>query len=105
MITLFNDYGGMLLKAIGVHTIYVLIAAAVGFVFGVLIGILLSRIPKLSGIIMPILSIFQTIPGLVFIGVLFIWWGDRYLLNDDDTIAGLVTKTSVAHAVAETLWG
>lgn len=48
MITLFNDYGGMLLKAIGVHTIYVLIAAAVGFVFGVLIGILLSRIPKLS---------------------------------------------------------
>ena len=79
MITLFNDYGGMLLKAIGVHTIYVLIAAAVGFVFGVLIGILLSRIPKLSGIIMPILSIFQTIPGLVFIGVLFIWWGDRYL--------------------------
>ena len=27
------------------------------------------------------------------------------VLNDDDTIAGLVTKTSVAHAVAETLWG
>ena len=32
----------------------------------------------LSGIIIPILSIFQTIPGLVFIGVLFIWWGNIY---------------------------
>ena len=26
--------------------------------------------------IMPVLSIFQTIPGLVFIGVLFILWGN-----------------------------
>ncbi len=32
----------------------------------------------LSGIIIPVLSIFQTIPGLVFIGVLFIFWGDIY---------------------------
>ena len=39
---------------------------------------LLSRAPKLSGLIIPILSIFQTIPGLVFIGVLFIWWGNIY---------------------------
>ena len=27
------------------------------------------------------------------------------VLNDDDTIAGIVTKTSVARAVAENLWG
>ncbi|MGI6028064.1 MAG: betaine/proline/choline family ABC transporter ATP-binding protein [Candidatus Heteroscillospira sp.] len=27
------------------------------------------------------------------------------VLNGDDTIAGLVTKTSVAHSVAESLWG
>lgn len=32
----------------------------------------------MSGIIIPILSIFQTFPGLVFIGVLFIWWGNIY---------------------------
>ena len=46
---------------------------------GLVFGILLSRVPRwLSGIIIPILSIFQTIPGLVFIGVLFIWWGNIY---------------------------
>ena len=78
MSVIFHDYGGMLLKAIGTHTVYVLIAAAAGFVLGLLFGILLSRIPRWSTVILPILSIFQTIPGLVFIGVLFIWWGDTY---------------------------
>ena len=68
-----------LLRAIGLHTIYVLISVVIGFAAGLVFGILLSRIPRwLSGIIIPILSIFQTIPGLVFIGVLFIWWGNIY---------------------------
>ena len=67
------------LRAIGLHTIYVLISVVIGFAAGLVFGILLSRIPRwLSGIIIPILSIFQTIPGLVFIGVLFIWWGNIY---------------------------
>ena len=66
-------------RAIGLHTIYVLISVVIGFAAGLVFGILLSRIPRwLSGIIIPILSIFQTIPGLVFIGVLFIWWGNIY---------------------------
>ena len=52
-----------------------LVSAAIGFLLGLLLGILLSRIPKWSGIILPIVSIFQTIPGLVFIGLLFLWLG------------------------------
>ena len=44
-------------------------------VLGVLIGILLSRKPKLSGIVLPILSVFNTIPGIVFIGLLVLVWG------------------------------
>ena len=77
--TLFQDYGAELVTAIGQHTVYVLVSVAIGFVVGLLAGILLSRIPhRLSGFIIPILSIFQTIPGLVFIGVLFIWWGNIY---------------------------
>ena len=77
--TLFQDYGAELVTAIGQHTVYVLVSVAIGFVVGLLAGILLSRIPhRLSGFIIPILSIFQTIPGLVFIGVLFIFWGDIY---------------------------
>ena len=73
---LFQTYGAMLAKAIGIHTVYVLVSVACGFCLGLLLGILLSRVPKWSGIILPVLSIFQTIPGLVFIGVLFILWGN-----------------------------
>ena len=35
----------------------------------------LSRLPKWSNFIIPVLSVFQTIPGLVFIGLLFLWLG------------------------------
>ena len=76
MTVLFQTYGPMLAKAIGIHTVYVLVSVACGFCLGLLLGILLSRVPKWSGIILPVLSIFQTIPGLVFIGVLFILWGN-----------------------------
>ena len=77
--TMVYNFGAALLRAIGLHTIYVLISVVIGFAAGLVFGILLSRIPRwLSGIIIPILSIFQTIPGLVFIGVLFIWWGNIY---------------------------
>ena len=77
--TLFHDYGAKMGTAICQHTIYVLVSVAIGFAVGLVLGILLSRIPRwLSGIIIPVLSIFQTIPGLVFIGVLFIWWGSIY---------------------------
>lgn len=75
---LIETYGAMLLRAIGIHTVYVLVSVTIGFALGLLLGILLSRAPKWSGLIMPVLSIFQTIPGLVFIGVLFIWWGMIY---------------------------
>ena len=77
--TLFHDYGAKLGTAICQHTAYVLVSVVIGFAVGLVLGILLSRIPRwLSGFIIPVLSIFQTIPGLVFIGVLFIWWGNIY---------------------------
>ncbi len=65
----------MLVEAIIVHTEYVVISVAIGFAIGLVLGIALSRIPQYSNIIFPIVSIFQTIPGLVFIGVLFILMG------------------------------
>ena len=46
-----------------------------GFLLGVLIGVLLSRKPKLSNIVLPVLSVFNTIPGIVFIGLLVLFWG------------------------------
>ena len=75
MTELIKTYGAPLLRAIGTHTLYVMISVTAGFALGVVLGVLLSRIPKWSGIIMPLLSVFQTIPGLVFIGVLYIVWG------------------------------
>lgn len=72
---LLQTYGWMLLKAVGVHTMYVLISVACGFMLGFILGILLSRIPKWSFLILPVVSIFQTIPGLVFIGILFLLMG------------------------------
>ena len=70
-----QQYGEKLLIAIFVHLQYVFISVGIGFVIALILGILLSRTPKISNIIIPIIGIFQTIPGLVFIGVLFIYLG------------------------------
>ena len=78
MRALFDMYGAALVKDIGIHTLYVLVSVAIGFALCLVLGILLSRVPKWSGLILPVLSVFQTIPGLVFIGVLYIWWGGVY---------------------------
>lgn len=72
-------YGEMLVQAVAVHILYVSISVVIGFALGLAAGILLSRIPSYSRVIVPLLSVFQTIPGLVFIGVLFILWGDTGL--------------------------
>lgn len=65
-------YGEKLLEAIVVHLQYVFVSVGIGLVVALILGILLSRVPKLSSVIIPMVSIFQTIPSLVFIGVLFI---------------------------------
>lgn len=68
-------YGEQLLRAVGIHTLYVLVSVLLGFLLGLLLGVLLSRIPKWSFLILPVISVFQTIPGLVFIGILFLLIG------------------------------
>ena len=66
----------MLQQAIVTHLFYVFASVAIGFVLGVLFGILLSRLPsKYATVLLPVLSVFQTIPGVVFIGLLFLQLG------------------------------
>ncbi len=78
MRALFETYGGALVKAVLVHTGYVLVSVAFGFLLGLALGIVLSRLPRrVSNLVMPVLSVFQTIPGLVFIGLLFLALGMR----------------------------
>ena len=66
-----------ILKQTAIHTGYTLVCVAIGFVVGLALGIGLSRLPRLSRYLLPLLSILNTIPGIVFIGVLFIWIGMR----------------------------
>lgn len=75
MKALMNTYGSMLIEAIGNHMFYVVVSVTVGFLAGVVLGVLLSRVPKWSVVILPVLSVFQTIPGLAFIGILFLITG------------------------------
>ena len=71
--TLFSS----LLRAIGVHLVYTVVSVSFGFLMGLRLGVLLSRLPRLSKVIFPILSIFNTVPGIVFIGLLFLWLNAR----------------------------
>ena len=51
-------------------------SAMTGIALGVLLGIALSRLPaKYAAVLLPVLSVFQTIPGVVFIGLLFLRLG------------------------------
>ena len=61
-----------LLTNLGIHLVYTLVSVAIGFALGLGIGILLSRFPKQAKFILPVLSLFNTIPGVVFIGLLFL---------------------------------
>lgn len=73
--TFWELYGQKLLVAIGIHLFYVFAAVLIGFVAALTLGILLSRVPKIAKVILPLISLFQTIPGVVFIGLLFLWLG------------------------------
>lgn len=66
-----------ILKQTAIHTGYTLVCVAIGFVVGLALGIGLSRLPRLSRYLLPLLSILNTIPGIVFIGMLVIWIGMR----------------------------
>lgn len=73
--TFFQLYGQKLLTATGVHLLYVLLSVLIGFVVALVLGILLSRAPRLARYVLPLISVFQTIPGVVFVGIIFLYTG------------------------------
>jgi len=75
MMRFFELYGEKLVIAIVTHAIYVIVSVAAGFVIALMLGILFSRMPRYAKIILPVISVFQTIPGIVFIGILFLYFG------------------------------
>ena len=66
-----------ILRAVAVHLGYTVVSVSVGYVLGVALGIVLSRFPRAARFILPALSVLNTVPGIVFIGLLFLWLGMR----------------------------
>ena len=66
-----------ILRAVAVHLGYTVVSVSVGFVLGVALGIVLSRFPRAARFILPALSVLNTVPGIVFIGLLFLLLGMR----------------------------
>ena len=66
-----------ILQAVAVHLGYTVVSVAAGFVLGVALGIVLSRFPRAARFVLPALSVLNTVPGIVFIGLLFLWLGMR----------------------------
>lgn len=64
-----------MVRAIITHLGYVFASVLAGSIIAITLAIVLSRFQKISNVVIPILGIFQTIPGLVFIGILFIYLG------------------------------
>lgn len=73
--TKYLKYLPKLYEALWVHITYVFWSVLMGTVIALVIAIFLSRNRKLAKYVLPILSVFQTIPGIVFIGILFIYIG------------------------------
>lgn len=68
-------YTPRLLNAIIIHFMYVIVSVTIGSTVAIILSIALSRYKKAAKYLIPILGIFQTIPGIVFIGILFIYLG------------------------------
>lgn len=72
MTRILDLYGPRLVTAIYTHFFYVAVSVGIALLFALVCGVLLSRIRRWADWILPALSVFQTIPGIVFIGLLFL---------------------------------
>lgn len=75
IVSFLDRYGQRLVNAIFTHIFYVLVSVSIGFVVALVLGVALSRMPRWARIILPVLSVLQTIPGIVFLGILFLYLG------------------------------
>ena len=72
-----GKYGEKLATAIGEHIFYVVVSVGIAVVIALFLAILLSRFRRAAKLLMPVIGIFQTVPGIVFIGLLMIRIGMR----------------------------
>ncbi len=70
-----EKYAAKLCVAILQHVMYVVIAVCVAVVIALVFSVVLSRFKKAARFLLPLVSVFQTIPGIVFIGLLMLKFG------------------------------
>lgn len=70
-----EKYAAKLCVAILQHVMYVVIAVCVAVVVALVLSVVLSRFKKAARFLLPLVSVFQTIPGIVFIGLLMLKFG------------------------------
>ena len=75
MVEFLERYGAELGIATLQHIGYVLISVGIATVAALVLAGVLSRIRKAAAVILPVISIFQTVPGIVFIGMLMFRFG------------------------------
>lgn len=70
-----NSYGSQILPALGQHLNLVGVSLLIGVLVAVPLGILLTRFPRQATPVLVVVSIFQTIPSLVFFALLLPFLG------------------------------
>ncbi|MCI9067995.1 MAG: ABC transporter permease [Lachnospiraceae bacterium] len=70
-----DKYAQKLLAAIGQHIFYVVVSVGIAVVVGLFLAAALSRFRKAARVVLPLISVFQTVPGIVFIGLLMLRLG------------------------------
>lgn len=70
MINFLNQYGADILSKTGQHIYISAVALALGIIVAVPLGILLTRAPKISGAVIGLASVMQTIPALALLAIM-----------------------------------
>ncbi|MDD3393715.1 MAG: ABC transporter permease [Clostridia bacterium] len=70
-----SKYSGEIIKAFFTHIELVLLSVGIGVVIAVPLGIMLTRHQAAAKYVLSIVGVIQTIPGLVLLGVMLIFFG------------------------------
>lgn len=70
MINFLNQYGADILSKAGQHIYISAFALALGIIVAVPLGMLLTRAPKISGVVIGLASVMQTIPALALLAIM-----------------------------------
>lgn len=70
-----DKYLFQLLTAVSWHIFYVVVSVGFAVIVGFVLAAVLSRFRKAAGVLMPLIGVFQAVPGIVFIGLLMLKLG------------------------------